>query len=177
MEVNDLIELTRNLIRTQNRADSEAEKNKKELDKQKKLESELNKEIIGKIEMNAASDTQEENPKKRKASDLLMDDDFLDYESDDSVDGDEEEVDEDELSEDEDSCQEEIRLSAYVPCAAHNIQLVLKDALKLSEEYTELISKVSKNIVSKAQFSSVIAEELRNFGNFKKYLPQTLKNL
>jgi len=38
---------------------------------------------------------------------------------------------------------------SYLPCAAHNSQLVLKDGLKLNEEYTQLIKKVSKDIVSK----------------------------
>ena len=39
--------------------------------------------------------------------------------------------------------------------------MVIKDGLKLSNQYTELISKVSNNIVSKSKMSHVIAEELR----------------
>ena len=50
---------------------------------------------------------------------------------------------------------------AYLPCAAHNIQLVLKDGLTFDEDYSKLITKVSKDIVSKSKFSTLIAEELR----------------
>lgn len=32
---------------------------------------------------------------------------------------------------------------AYLPCAAHNIQLVVKDGLKLDVEYTALIKEIS----------------------------------
>jgi hypothetical protein len=48
-----------------------------------------------------------------------------------------------------------------MPCSAHNIQLVIKNRLKLDKKYTDLISKVSNNIVSKSKVSHVIAEELR----------------
>lgn len=51
---------------------------------------------------------------------------------------------------------------AYIPCCAHNIQLVVKDGLKLSVKYNDLIDRVSKDIVSKSKMSHVIAEELRN---------------
>ncbi len=50
-----------------------------------------------------------------------------------------------------------------MPCAAHNIQLVLKDGLQLDEVMTKLIDKVSKEIVSKSKFSSYVAEELLKF--------------
>ena len=109
---------------------------------------------------------------KRKAEDLLLDEDFLsafndsdsDFETDLEVEG---EKNESYVSIEEDSCEEEIRLNAYIPCAAHNIQLVLEDALNLSDQYTQLISKISKNIVSKSQYSSIIAEEMRTFGKYK----------
>jgi hypothetical protein len=45
---------------------------------------------------------------------------------------------------------------------AHNIQLVVKDGLKLNPEYNALIDRVSTNIVTKSKLSHVIAEELRN---------------
>ena len=48
---------------------------------------------------------------------------------------------------------------SYLPCAAHNIQLVVKDGLKLDVEYTALI-------VSKSRTSSTIAEELRNLNKY-----------
>ena len=51
--------------------------------------------------------------------------------------------------------------SSYLPCAAHNGQLVLKDGLKLDEPYTKLIKKVSHDIVSKTKCSNLIAEEIR----------------
>ncbi len=50
---------------------------------------------------------------------------------------------------------------AYLPCAAHNIQLVVNDGLNLDTTYTQLINKVSKNIVSKSKVVAVIAEEIR----------------
>ncbi len=46
---------------------------------------------------------------------------------------------------------------------AHNIQLVVKDGLKLNPEYNALIDRVSTNIVTKSKLPHVIAEELRNF--------------
>ncbi len=54
---------------------------------------------------------------------------------------------------------------AYIPCAAHNIQLVIKDGLKLNTNYTALVKKVSW-IVSKARNTCTIAEELRNLNKF-----------
>ena len=52
---------------------------------------------------------------------------------------------------------------AYIPCAAHNIQLVLKDGLTFDADFSVLINQVSKDIVSKSKFSILIAEELRSF--------------
>jgi hypothetical protein len=46
-----------------------------------------------------------------------------------------------------------------MPCCAHNIQLVIKDGFKLSEEYNKLIDKVSKNIVTKSKYCIAVAEE------------------
>ena len=104
---------------------------------------------------------------------LLEDDEFSD-DSDDEADfqlhlSQESDFNEDaDLSQDnlsqESTVDEDNRLMSYMPCAAHNIQLVLKDGLNINEEYVNLINKVSKNIVSKSKFSSIIAEELRNFG-------------
>ena len=48
-----------------------------------------------------------------------------------------------------------------MPCAAHNIQLVIKDGLKFNEDYNNLIEKVSKNIVTKSKCVTAIAEGLR----------------
>ena len=50
---------------------------------------------------------------------------------------------------------------SYLPCCAHAGQLVLKDGINLDEEYTKLIKKVSKDIVSKTKVSNLIAEEVR----------------
>ena len=49
---------------------------------------------------------------------------------------------------------------AYLPCAAHNIQLVVKDGLKLDKTYTLLIKKITW-IVAKAKTCSSISEELQ----------------
>jgi hypothetical protein len=46
---------------------------------------------------------------------------------------------------------------------AHNVQLVIKDGLKLNNDFERLINHVSKDIVSKSKCSLVIAEELRQF--------------
>jgi len=56
-----------------------------------------------------------------------------------------------------------IFFKAFIPCAAHSLQNVIKDGLNFSEGYTELIKKVSKKIVSKSKFSHLIAEELRSY--------------
>ena len=53
-------------------------------------------------------------------------------------------------------------IDTYGICCAHAIQLVLKDGIQLDEEYTKLIKKVSKDIVSKTKISNIIAEEIRN---------------
>ena len=37
-----------------------------------------------------------------------------------------------------------------MPCLAHNIQLVIKDGLKLDDEFNKLINHVSQNIVAKS---------------------------
>ena len=49
----------------------------------------------------------------------------------------------------------------YTHCAAHNIQLVVKDGLKLDDAYIKLINKISKDIVAKSEISLSLAEELR----------------
>ena len=54
---------------------------------------------------------------------------------------------------------------AYLPCAAHNIQLVVKDGLKLDKTYTLLIKKITW-IVAKAKTCSSISEELRNLNKY-----------
>jgi hypothetical protein len=46
---------------------------------------------------------------------------------------------------------------------AHNLQLVVNDGFKLNETYDKLINKVSKDIVSRAKKSQIIAESLREF--------------
>ena len=56
---------------------------------------------------------------------------------------------------------------SYLPCAAHNIQLVIKDCLKL-EVFKELIKKTS-SIGSKCRRSIPVAEELRKLN--KKLIP------
>ena len=55
---------------------------------------------------------------------------------------------------------------AFIPCAAHSLQNVIKDGLNFSTDYLKLIKKVSKKIVSKSKFSHLIAEELRGFKVF-----------
>ena len=57
------------------------------------------------------------------------------------------------------------QFKAYLPCCAHNIQLVLKDGFKLDKTYEDLLKKVSM-IVSKSKQSSIIAELLRDLDKF-----------
>jgi hypothetical protein len=54
-----------------------------------------------------------------------------------------------------------IKELAYLPCLAHNIQLVIKDGLNLDGKYISLINHVAKDIVAKSKSSSIIAAELR----------------
>ena len=54
---------------------------------------------------------------------------------------------------------------AYLPCCAHNFQLVLKDGFKLDKVYDNLLKRIAK-IVSKSKKSSIIADELRNLDKF-----------
>ncbi len=50
-----------------------------------------------------------------------------------------------------------MHFKSYLFCAAHAGQLTLKDGLKLNTEYTALIKKISKDIVSKSKVSLMIA--------------------
>ncbi len=61
---------------------------------------------------------------------------------------------------------------SFLPCAAHNIQLVLKDALNLNAKYTALINRITHDIVSKSKFSILIAEELQAFN--KKFVKRII---
>lgn len=54
---------------------------------------------------------------------------------------------------------------AYLPCAAHNFQLVLKDGFKLDKVYDDLLKRVTA-MVGKSKKSSVVAEQLREFDKF-----------
>jgi hypothetical protein len=54
-------------------------------------------------------------------------------------------------------------VQAYLPCAAHNLQLVLKDGFKLDEIFEKLLEKVKK-IVASCRRSTIVADELRQFG-------------
>ena len=54
---------------------------------------------------------------------------------------------------------------AYLPCCAHNFQLVLKDGFKLDKVYEQLLKRIAK-MVSKSKTSSIVAEELRNLDKF-----------
>ena len=54
---------------------------------------------------------------------------------------------------------------AYLPCCAHNFQLVLKDGFLLDKVYEALLKRIDK-MVSKSKASSIVAEELRNLDKF-----------
>jgi hAT family C-terminal dimerisation region len=50
---------------------------------------------------------------------------------------------------------------ALIPCAGHNINLIVNDGFKLTFEYSKLISRISTDIVNKSKVSTVIAAQLR----------------
>lgn len=52
---------------------------------------------------------------------------------------------------------------SFMGCAAHQLALALKDGLKLSPAYSGLIERVAHDIVSKSHYSTIIAEQLREF--------------
>ena len=54
---------------------------------------------------------------------------------------------------------------AYLPCCAHNFQLVLKDGFKLDKVFELLLKRIAK-MVSKSKTSSIVAVELRNLDKF-----------
>lgn len=102
-----------------------------------------------------------------------MEGDELSFDSDDEADfqlhlsQESDNLEESDLTQDnfsqESTVDDDERSMSYMPCAAHILQLVLKDGLTINEDYDSLVNKVSKNIVSKSKYSSIIAEELRNF--------------
>jgi hypothetical protein len=107
------------------------------------------------VEMNATEPCV--SSKKRTAADLLeceelFADEDVEHDNESDISDEADSQSESELSvsesEDEDSENlhtEELRDKA---CAAHNLQLFIKDGLKLSDEYTSLLNRVSENIVS-----------------------------
>ena len=134
----------------------------------------LHLELNASNEIGPRSDPQRLRTASQVHLELLEDDEFSD-DSDDEADfqlqlsqdsdlNEETNLTQDNLSQESSVVDEDMRLMSYMPCAAHNIQLVLKDGLNINEVYINLINKVSKNIASKSKFSSIIAEELRNFG-------------
>jgi hypothetical protein len=52
-------------------------------------------------------------------------------------------------SENETTDHKVTKMLAYFPCAAHNLQLVIKDGLKLSDDYEVIIKRISHDIVAK----------------------------
>ncbi len=52
-------------------------------------------------------------------------------------------------SDSESSDPKDSRIIAYFPCAAHNLQLVIKNGLKLSDEYELILKGISNDIVAK----------------------------
>jgi hypothetical protein len=177
-----------NLINKQLRLDKQEKLRIKELElaqkaaeKQALLVQEHESEII---EMNKASSEKVSKPSQTREAVLMAlvgsddedaDEDTNEVSEEDDDDQSDEEGDEDVIANNEDQGKdndedatkdEEIEYqvggSAYIPCAAHNIQLVIKDGLKLSAEFELLLLKVAKNIVNKSKFSTIIAEELRS---------------
>jgi len=111
--------------------------------------------------MNAPIEKQSKITSYMKADRALLDledqTDELSDEEDDDVEGEPADLDDT-----ENDAEELESVLSYLPCAAHNIQLVVKDGLKLDEDFSVLIKKVSKNIVCKSKVSTYIAAEIRS---------------
>ena len=73
------------------------------------------------------------------------------------------------------SYEESIRL-AYMPCAAHNLQLVINDGYDDEPKILETLKSVTKNIISRSSYSHVIAEALREIGSYSINLFKHLKS-
>jgi hypothetical protein len=153
----DIIKMTNELLQQQIKSDLAA---KNEI---------LRKKIDEEIEEFNAVDTATSlsSNKKRKREEILLDDfnsdEFEeDYTDNTSIDGDESLNDAENFDDlVHDFLMEEHLDLAYIPCLAHNIQLVIKDGLKLNKQYEALIKHVSEDIVTKSKSSLIIAEELR----------------
>jgi hypothetical protein len=154
----DVIDLTTQLLAKQRQV-------YKNTQRSEKMHKELLSEIddINKIEQSASPD------KRKKSRDVLLAEwEELSAHTDELSDI--EEVDEEECDktlDDAEDYDEELVLSqkdlAYIPCLAHNIQLVVNDGLELDKTFKDLVNKISTDIVSKTKTSTIIAEELRKF--------------
>lgn len=163
----NIINITKLLIERRRKLDYLEEQ------KQKKLIEEINQSIDK--TNNQFANKASTNSRALRRDDVLIDFDEITDEISESAD----EIDELEATvNDVDEEEEDIFIDpeslnfvfdAYLACAAHNGQLVLKDGLKLDEAYTILIKKVSKDIVSKTRISLILAEEIRK-------IDKTLKN-
>ena len=165
-EAVDVIKIATDLVKRQKKLDLI-----KHQEEDERIQQEKNREALENSieEMNKTSPVVSNKSNKKRTADELLNDFVEEFEID-EFDEDTEELDESnpldltECDEDEnfDEVEDPLRL-AYEPCAAHNIQLVLKDGFQAVPELNDLIVKLSKNIVSKSKFSALIAEELRNF--------------
>ena len=167
-EAIDIITIASDLVKRQKKLDLIQKKEEKARLEQDIHQKDLEKSIE---EMNQCV-SPSKSSKKRTAAEILEDyQDELEEETEDLLDlsnlldQTQDDVDEDEINLDllEENDEDEIRL-AYEPCAAHNIQLVLKDGFESVPDLNDLVKRLSKNVVSKSKFSSLIAEELRTFG-------------
>jgi len=163
-----IINLTKLLIESRKKQDYLQER------KQAALAENLNKSI-DKIN-NEFSNKNLENNKQFNREQLLLTD-FDDMTESLSANSDEEDADSNDDTKNDEDCDDdeekengievdpsllEFVFDSYLPCAAHNGQLVQKDGILLDEAYTKLIKKVSHDIVSKTKNSTLIAEEIRN---------------
>ncbi len=166
-EAVDVITIATDLVKRQIKLDLI-----KQQEEEERIQQEKNKESLENSieEANTISPVNPTKITKKRTADELLEDFDNEFEFD-EFDEETEELDESDLldqtdcDEDENFDEEDdpLRL-AYEPCAAHNIQLVLKDAFLALPHLNDLIIRLSKNIVSKSKFSALIAEELRNFG-------------
>ena len=148
-EYDEIVRITEAILNKQRKKDAVAvlqeEKNRK------KLEKDIAK-------MNAPI-KQSKITSYMKAEQALIDlEDQTDELSEEDDDFEDEPVDLDDTENDADELE---TVLSYLSYAAHNIQLVVKDGLKLDDSYSVLIKKVSKNIVCKSKASTYIAAKIR----------------
>ncbi len=164
--------MAEDLVKRQQAIDKCKRRKTKQLEYEQKQLQELEQEIIEMNRAEPSDDTIKKKPMKR--NEVLLDltfEDKTEEETEEIIELDNNELETtladvgiDDIYGDSLTSAMFSKNLAYIPCACHNIQLVLHDGLKLDAVMLKLIEHVAKDIVNKSKFSTCIAEELRKFG-------------